>query len=144
MPIRGVSLERNPIPGDISIVRRTPWFRSLAGMLAVWLPLLVGEPGVLHLCRSHDAAPVAQASAQHDAASHHASHGPSAPGDEQQACTCIGGCVGSASAAAPSAAPITAVVVDIFDAPYPRSNAESLPRLAPEYSRPYTTGPPRV
>src|SRR5262245_66353964 len=93
-------------------MRRTPWFRALATCLAVWFPLVIGEPagGVLPPCPMHDGTVAPAAStAPVSAHSHHAvanaaaSHGNHAPADApahgHHACTCIGACTGSAAIA---------------------------------------------
>ena len=35
------------------------WFKPTAVLLAAWLPLIVGEPGVVHACPTHGAPAVA-------------------------------------------------------------------------------------
>lgn len=144
-------------------MRRTPWFRSLASLLAVWLPLIAGEPGLLHPCPMHGAGRAVFASlrgealpapaASHDAAhSHHmaaggdghASHQTPAPGHSHHDCTCIGCCTVSASAFVAPAPPTAEFVVAEYATARTVPSVESLARPAPEYSRPYTTGPPRA
>ena len=138
--------------GPLSMsMRRTPWFRALATSLAVWFPLIVGEPGVLHLCPMHGGVPAAT-SPQSMAHAHHAAmssterptdHG-RPPGHDHHHCSCIGSCTSSAAALpAPGDSVITIVGVN-FTTRAALPNAESLARPAPEYSRPYTTGPPRA
>src|ERR1041384_1608949 len=103
-------------------MRRSPWFRSLAILLAAWLPLIAGEPGLLHPCPMHGAGHAVMASlrgesapASHPMAHHMAagneSHQSQAPSHDHHNCTCIGGCtVASAAFLAPSA-PTAEIVV---------------------------------
>ncbi|HXT19037.1 MAG TPA: hypothetical protein VN706_25645 [Gemmatimonadaceae bacterium] len=142
-------------------MRRTPWFRALASLLAFWLPLVAGEPGVLQPCPMHGAGHAIAASmhgsmhgsmhmtssaaamhAHH--ASHHASSNTKQPGHNHHDCTCIDCCaVGGALLRAPDAPRVE--IATLIDAPL-RSvpSVESLARPAPEFARPYTTGPPRA
>src|ERR1051325_623140 len=109
-------------------MRRALWFRSLASLLALWLPLVAGEPGLLHPCPMHGAGRAVVASLRGEtvqppatdhshhhagmaAAEHQPSHSP-APAHDHHSCTCIDCCAVSASAfVAPTAptAPIAAV-----------------------------------
>jgi hypothetical protein len=140
-------------------MRRTWWFRPLATILTLWLPLIVGEPSLLQPCPTHGSAVVASA-AMHSAAStagHHsageASHSAhrvdsgsghdSSPG-HQHNCSCIGCCTGSAAVVPTFEAPIATVVVATYAAAGRPVEANALARPGPEFSRPYTTGPPRV
>ncbi len=121
------------------VMRQKSWFRALATVLAVWLPLIVGEPGVVHACPAHGGSAVASTAPM---AHHHgASHG-SAPGHDHHDCTCISCCVGSVVAAPAPVEPATVFVAAIRDIGVAHPAVASLPRQAPEYSRPYTTGPP--
>jgi len=123
-------------------MRQTRWFRAAATLLAVWFPLIVGEPGVVHACPAHGGV-VATTSAATMPHHHGAPHG-SQPGHDHHDCTCISCCVGSVVAAPVPVAPATVFVDAIRDAETGHPAVASLPRQAPEYSRPYTTGPPRV
>jgi hypothetical protein len=124
----------------LMVMRQKSWFRTLATVLAVWFPLIVGEPGVLHLCPAHGGtAPVAAAMAHH----HGASHG-SQPGHDHHDCTCISCCVGSVVTPPAPIAPTTVFVEAIRDGGIAHPAVASPARRAPEYSRPYTTGPPRA
>ena len=122
-------------------MRQTRWFRTIATVLAVWFPLIVGEPGVVHACPAHGggAATAVAATAHH----HGMPHG-SQPGHDHHDCTCISCCVGSVVAAPAPVAPTTVFVDAIRDvvASYPAT--ASLARQAAKHSRPYTTGPPRA
>src|SRR6185503_6762068 len=136
-------------------MRRTSWFRSLAAALAAWFPLVVGEPSLLQPCPTHGAAIVASQSAP---AAHHAgaheghtaadaapSHNhDSSPNGDHHTCSCIGCCTSSASSVAlpQTLETIDATIIDVPSAVLP--SAVELARPAPAFSRPYTTGPPRV
>jgi hypothetical protein len=150
--------------------RRTVWFRSLATLLAVWLPLVAGEPGLLQPCPMHGAgraviaslrgepiqpgmvggsAPAAPAATMHAAHNHEASsagadHSAPASGHQHHACSCIDGCATSAVAFIAPDAPTAEFIVASYAAIRSVPSVESLPRPAPEFSRPYTTGPPRA
>jgi hypothetical protein len=129
-------------------MRRTPWFRLLATLLAVWFPLIAGEPGVLHLCPMHGGKPVA--TAHPTAHAHHAvsasteitSNNGGSPAHDHHCCTCIASCTSTTSALPIADAP-TILAVEIAQATTAPASVVSVPRPAAEYSRPYTTGPPR-
>ena len=141
-------------------MRRALWFRSLASLLALWLPLVAGEPGLLHPCPMHGAGRAVVASLRGETvhapatqhAHHHAgmaaadqqpNHSP-APAHDHHSCTCIDCCAVSAGAFVAPAAPAVTVAVVAYVATRSLPGVESLARPAPEYSRPYTTGPPRA
>jgi hypothetical protein len=160
------------------MIRRKAWFRTLATLLAAWLPLVSGEPGVLQPCPMHGAARAVIAtlhgravepgmvagtdagtsdgvsamppSHQHHAAaastSAMAAHQSSpASGHEHHACSCIDGCTAaSAVAFVVPEQPAVQLVVAAYETTRSVPSVESLARPAPEYSRPYTTGPPRA
>jgi hypothetical protein len=150
-------------------MRRKAWFRSLATLLAMWLPLVAGEPGLLQPCPMHGAERAVIASLRGEsiqsalgggaaAGAHSASHGhqagassaatsqESAPaqGHDHQACSCIDGCTAAAVAFVTPAAPTAEFTVAEYAAATTVPNVESLARPAPAFSRPYTTGPPRA
>jgi hypothetical protein len=132
-------------------MRRNSVFRTLATMLALWLPLVAGEPGLLHPCPMHGAGravaaairgevPAAQAASLHG---HHAANH-QAPSHSHHDCTCIDcSTVATAAFIAPSA-PAAEFTVAEYAVARSVPSVESLARPAPEYSRPYTTGPPRA
>jgi hypothetical protein len=127
---------------DVSDVNRTRWFRFVALLVGAWLPLLAGEPGLVHACPSHGSTDAGHHGSLPDAPAHGAHH--EAPADtEQHGCNCITGCVSSASIAAPTIDAVLVVAVTRVDADSPR-HVESVHRSAPEHARPFTTGPPRV
>ena len=131
-------------------MRRTPWFRALATLIAIWLPLIVGEPGVVHPCPMHGAHPPIATSERSAPQAHHAvstrgrSDGGAPPSHDHHGCTCVGSCTSIAGAVPAPDAPTISVIEAGYAARPARPNAESLARQAPEYSRPYTTGPPRA
>jgi hypothetical protein len=141
--------------GIIDVMRRSVRFRSLAAVLAFWFPLVTGEPGILATCPAHGATSAMLAHAPSDAGHgashmHHAasqggeSRHHSAPGHNHKDCTCIGCCCAASGALrAPELPAVELAVVEYQVAPSVPS-VESLPRPAPEFSRPYTTGPPRA
>ena len=138
------------------VMRRALWFRSLATFLAVWFPLVIGEPGVLHPCPMHGAG-AAHATMHHagmqDAAMHHGamhdgamhdapSGAPAAPHHDHSGCTCITCCsVSVAGLLAPDvpASTIDVVVRSVIAALPP---ATQLPQSSATHVRPYPTGPP--
>src|SRR6185295_8893519 len=121
-------------------MRRKAWFRFVASMLAVWFPLVVGEPSLLQPCPMHSAAAVAQSSAHamHGAASAHTGHqganvsatAPDGGGTHNhQMCSCIANCCGAGSlttAVAPRAPEL--VVVTTVAAHGACPTADALPR----------------
>jgi hypothetical protein len=141
------------------VMRRPWWTRLAAAVLGIWLVLVVGEPGIVHVCPTHDGAAIRAGAADHGMASHasHASHtGASAagsrhaaaqdqgPAHDHQSCTCVGCCVGVSVAALLDRAPTTAFAVALIPATRDRTPVGLLPRPGPRHSRPYPTGPPRA
>ncbi len=131
-------------------MRRALWFRSLASLLAVWLPLIAGEPGLLHPCPMHGAGRAVIASLRGEAVAvaptshaHHADHS-QAPAHQHHDCTCINCCTVSAAAFIAPTAATTEIIVAEYSVSRTVPSVESFARPAPEYSRPYTTGPPRA
>ncbi len=153
------------------MIRRKTWFRTLATLLAVWLPLVAGEPGVLQPCPMHGAGraviatlrgqrvepgmvggttSAAPASGhQHHAATSAMSagtdHSSPASSHDHHGCSCIDGCSAANVVAfvAPEQ-PAIQFVVAAYETTRSVPSVESLARPAPEFSRPYTTGPPRA
>lgn len=151
------------------MVRHQTWFRTLATLLAVWLPLVAGEPGVLQPCPMHGAERAVIASLRGEAVApgmvgnamasttghmHHAATAPesasadrssSAPDGGHHCCSCIDGCSAASAVAFVVPEPASAqIVVVASSAGSSVPTVESLARPAPEFSRPYTTGPPRA
>lgn len=153
------------------MIRRKAWFRTLATLLAVWLPLVAGEPGVLQPCPMHGAAraviatlrgqpvepgmvgetamPDQMPTHQHhgvpSTASAGADHSAPASGHGHHSCSCIDGCsAASVVAFVVPEPPAAHFVVAAYETTRSVPSVESLARPAPEFSRPYTTGPPRA
>jgi hypothetical protein len=165
-------LSRRPLDRHLStaMIRRTAWFRTLATLLAVWLPLVAGEPGVLQPCPMHGAAraviatlrgqpvepgmvggtgPAATSSHQHhdmgSATSASADHSSPASNHAHHTCSCIDGCsAASLVAFVVPQQPATEFVVAAYETTRSVPTVASLARPSPEFSRPYTTGPPRA
>ncbi len=143
-------------------MRRTVWFRSVASLLALWLPLIAGEPGLLQPCPMHGAGRLVLASlgvsapvvAEHGTASSHGHHAAAAASDHSSGgtpsdhgghqCSCIHGCTVTSATFVTPAAPAVSILVGEIAIARSVPTVESLARPAPEYSRPYTTGPPRA
>lgn len=136
-------------------MRRTPWFRPLAVLLAVWLPLFIGEPNLLSPCPTHGAFAVARGAA--GGAHHHAhasmagdhaggaaSSSQSAPTHDEKDCSCIGCCTPGVARASVADAPVAIIAVAPYEPQPEFASAETQPQPAPELSRPYPTGPPRA
>lgn len=147
-------------------MRSSPLFRTMATLLALWLPLVAGEPGLLQPCPMHGAegaliASFRGASAERSVAPDHAGgdhahhqaaaassvetdHSPASTHDHN-CCSCIDGCApGAPIAFAAPPAPTLEVANGVQIPVSAIRGVESLPRPGPEYSRPYTTGPPRA
>src|SRR5215831_8092726 len=136
--------------------RRAFWFRPLATLLAVWLPLFVGEPNLVSPCPTHGALAVARGNAHGTAGSMHrhghasmassdaSRHGSQSPGHDEKDCACIGCCTPGVARAAVVGAPIAIVTVATYEPELAFPPADTHPQLAPELSRPYPTGPPRA
>jgi hypothetical protein len=76
-------------------------------------------------------------------ASHTAVHH-GAPSHDHHQCTCINGCCVSLSATTPPAPETIETAVLELAAVNATASAPSLALPAPEFARPYTTGPPRA
>jgi hypothetical protein len=139
-------------------MRRPWWTRLAAGVLAVWLALVLGESGLVLVCPAHDRiAPAAHAaSGAHGAMAGmahvnavdrhgdlHGGHG--TPTHEHAGCTCIGCCTASTPLALlVPRAPTMPVAVALVARARLVATTSLLPRPGPEHARPHTTGPPRV
>jgi hypothetical protein len=83
----------------LKAMRRTPWGRAFAGVMAVWLAVSLSEPGFLHSCPVHGAMLGAHAS-MHKAAAHAGPHHGSVDartpaendGGQSHTCTCLDHC----------------------------------------------------
>jgi hypothetical protein len=131
-------------------MRRPWWTRLVAGVLGIWLVLVLGEPGVVHTCPTHGAAVPSDAAAHSHAMGHAVGAALDADGDrhapphEHQGCTCIGCCVSVSAVALIDRAPTTAIAVALVPVVAGRTPVTLLPRPGPRHSRPYPTGPPRA
>jgi hypothetical protein len=101
---------------------RRPWrTRLTAAVLGIWLVLVLGERGLVHICPEHDGAaarfathPGGDHTPQHGVgAMRHADHGRHAPPHEHHGCTCIGCCVGVTAVARLGHAPTTVFAVEV-------------------------------
>lgn len=129
-------------------MRRSRAFRLLAGILALWTPLITGAVSSLPSCPMHGhamhgdmtgmAMPTEQSAARSDAP------GPQAPAQDQHpGCTCVCCCpVASATLRAPDAPTVDLAYLEISWTA--ESNPDALLRSAPEFARPYGRGPPRA
>jgi len=128
-------------------MRRTSWFRSVAAVLALWFPLVVGEPSLLQPCPTHGA--VVGAMQHHGSpASAHSGHGATHHNDQaptqHHQCTCLGCCAGSPSVAIATLSVALGFDVVTYDRSEQWATADVLPRPGPDYSYPFKTGPPRA
>ena len=80
----------------------------------------------------------------HDAFNHGSTHHDSAPNHQHHNCTCIGCCAGSVGSVVLPSAPTATIDATVRIVATAQRSTETLPRPAPEFSRPYTTGPPRA
>jgi hypothetical protein len=75
-------------------------FRTLAGLVSVWLGICLAEPMQLRLCVMHGGLTIESAGhashASHGAASHSAHH-PTKGHDKSQQCSCLGDCTAGSS-----------------------------------------------
>src|SRR5262245_51116114 len=128
-------------------MRRSPWFRALAVLLGVWLPLFIGEPNLLSPCPTHGAYAVTHASAGmahhhgHDMVVGHGTTGTSQPAPEhsEKDCSCIGCCAPGIAQIAVANAPVAIVEVAAYEPQAEFPPADTHPQPAPELSRPYPT-----
>lgn len=139
-------------------MRRFLWFRLIATLLAAWLPLVSGEPGLLQPCPMHGAERLVLASLRGEALlapAHQTAHGHhhagaaeknDAPGSSHagHGCSCIDGCTAAGSAFVAPAAPAQELVATEWIETATLHAVESLPRPGPDHARPHSTGPPRA
>lgn len=133
-------------------MRRALWFQPFAVVIGLWFALFIGEPSLVSPCAMHGAfasngsAPASASHGGHQAASvdrHHVAP-TDAPAPEQHKCSCIGSCTAGAAAIVA----VQPTIVDFGVATY--AHVDEYPSVGlrptqpPEFSRPYTTGPPRV
>src|SRR5437016_3644321 len=129
-------------------MRRPAWLRSLALVLGLWFPLVAGEPGLFDPCPTHGVVAAAQtAHMSHTAMAGHAHHGQSqtpGPSHQHNGCTCVGCCSTTGTALRAPAVATVAIATIIIPTAQQFADVSTRPRPAPEYARPYTTGPPRL
>jgi hypothetical protein len=123
----------------------------MAGLLAIWIALVTGEPAIVSPCPMHGLLAVAHGS-PHAAkgAEHmqgHAAHTQAPSGSQHQhheCCTCIGCCTTSPTTALPLlAAELPAVTTRLVTMTVAAFTDEAAPR-GPPHARPYPTGPPSL
>jgi hypothetical protein len=142
---------RSPPPCIMEVMRRARWFRFLSALLAIWVPLSIGEPSALRLCPAHAVASVSTGSGSH----HHSTAAVATPADGASQhgapsdagahhCSCIAGCSISVAAVAVPDAPIAAVIVAEHNTSGFSATAPSRARPTPEFAHPHPTGPPRA
>jgi hypothetical protein len=130
--------------------RQASWFRPFAALMAVWLPLLIGEPNLLSPCPAHGAYAAAQAaagSAQHQGHESMAGQGgsdQSAPGHDEKDCACIGCCAPGVARTSVADVAIVTVATVAYEPTMSFATVETQPQPAPDLSRPYPTGPPQA
>lgn len=134
--------------------RPAAWFRTVATLLALWLPLVAGEPGVLQPCAMHGSGQLVVAHAEHmhhgasasNAADHgdHAHHAPAQQSHDHHNCSCISCCSAAPGGFVAPTSPEAIVAVVAIAAGRSVPTVESLARPAPNYDPPLTTGPPRL
>lgn len=142
-------------------MRRTPLFRLLSAVLALWFALGLVESSALHVCPMHDggagaAVPAAAAHGAPHGASHDTGHGAAheaaaqengAPGaslperGERHACSCLGECGISVAAAAPVVR-ISTVPTVVADGRPAVLRSRVTVRSASSYLFPPATAPP--
>jgi hypothetical protein len=100
-------------------------------------PIQAGMIGAAAPSHSHHHATSAAAVATTDHSSPASQH-------DHHTCSCIDGCTTAGVAFVVPAAPTAELVVASYATVNSIPGVESLARPAPEFSRPYTTGPPRA
>jgi hypothetical protein len=134
-------------------MRRAPWFSPFAVVIGLWFALFIGEPSLVSPCAMHGAFAShgqAQGHAHGSAMAHSASTSahhaaPSdAPAPEKHDCSCIGSCTAGAAAVVAVQPSIADFGVGTYAHVDEYPSAGLRPTQPPEFSRPYTTGPPRA
>jgi hypothetical protein len=131
-------------------MRRALWFQPFAVVIGLWFALFIGEPSLVSPCAMHGAFAMHDAVAMHGAShasAEHAGHH-SAPADspapEKHTCSCIGGCTAGTAAVIATTPSIVDYGVQTYAQVDEYPSVGLRPTQPPEFSRPYTTGPPRV
>jgi len=134
-------------------MRRAPWFQPFAVVIGLWFALFIGEPSLVSPCAMHGAFAMhgeAHASAAHgghhgaSVDSHHTAPPDDAPAPEHHSCSCIGTCTAGAAAVVAVQPSIVDFGVTTYAHVDEYPSVGLSPTQPPEFSRPYTTGPPRV
>jgi len=134
-------------------MRRHWWARVLATLLALWLSLTVGEPGVVHFCPMHGG--VASPDAGGHAGGHGAGHDTAAaqtdattrrhstpPGHGHADCTCLGACSLSSFAATLPVGVAALPVLSEYTLAVASHVDRTDERAAPDRLLPFANGPP--
>src|SRR5437867_6761548 len=130
----------------MAAMHRQWWARPLAILMALWLSLTLGEPGVVHFCPMHGGGAGARAVGHgvgHDATTHAATQQHRAPpGHGHAGCTCLGACsVTGFGPVLPSvAAPVPVAPISVPTAAPPAERAGRRP--SPDRLLPFANGPP--
>jgi hypothetical protein len=142
---------------------RRHWLSPIAApAMALWVALVVGEPGIVDPCPVHgnvaSAAGVASETAP-PADAHAAAHATApavagggahggvphsapAPQHQHKDCNCLGCCTGGVVAAILPTIQVVAFTATISEPEFGRPPVEIRARVAPAHTLPYTTGPP--
>ena len=129
----------------MAAMHRQWWARPWAILMALWLSLTLGEPGVVHFCPMHGGAVGARGAghgASHGATTHATQQHQAPPGHGHAGCTCLGACsVTGFGAVLPSVE--TAVPVPPISVPADAPPAEQAGRRpSPDRLLPFANGPP--
>jgi hypothetical protein len=128
-------------------MRRAPWFQPFAVVIGLWFALFIGEPSLVSPCAMHGAFAShhqTHASASHGTAAAHHAAPTDAPAPEQHTCSCIGTCTAGTAAVIAVEPSIVDFGVTTYAHVDEYPSVGLRPTQPPEFSRPYTTGPPRV
>jgi hypothetical protein len=127
-------------------VTRTRAFRTLAGVIAVWLGICLAEPMQLHLCVMHGGLAI-QSGAHSGSHSHnrasHANHGSHSGNDHEktQQCSCLGDCTTGSAPAFINASQV-AVALPVGTRAVVTSGHEPAAVVAIDFLLPFSNGPP--
>lgn len=122
-------------------MRRSPLHRIVAALFAVWIAVVIGDPGVLHSCPEHGAHALTAAhgshSAHHDAGHQHGSksHG---------GCTCVGSCCVTAAVGPLPTVATFAVATHIVPAVEQPRIGSDVAFTSPDRLLPFANGPPQA
>lgn len=126
-------------------MRRSPLFRSLSALLALWFALGLVESAALHVCPMHDGigARAADAAMPAHGAAHAGEAQPSETPDhgEDHLCTCMGACGVAVAVLAPEIE-LSEVPTVVADGRPPVLRSRVTVRSATNYLFPPATAPP--